>query len=72
MLNDVVRRVGILPSIENIDPREVFATFKYDKKLINDSLHWVLLEEVGKPLIFPHSRVPQSALMSSFREISRK
>jgi len=72
LLNDVVRRVGILPSLENIDPREVFATFKYDKKLINDSLHWVLLEEVGRPLIFPHSRVTQSALMSSFREISRK
>lgn len=72
LLYDVVHRVGKLPPIDKIDPREVFATFKYDKKLIDNSLHWVLLEKLGRPVIFPHAKVPQAALMSSFREITRK
>ena len=72
LLNDVVHRTGKLPSISHIDPREVFATFKYDKKLINDSLHWVLLKTVGEPVIFPHSQIPRSALMSAFKEAARK
>ena len=71
LLNDVVHRAGSLPPIGSIDPREVFATFKYDKKLINDSLHWILLEKVGKPVIYPHSDIPRSALMSAFKETAR-
>ena len=54
-----------------LDPRAVFETFKYDKKLINDSLQWVLLKGIGKPVIFPNSQVPHSALMSAFKDISR-
>jgi 3-dehydroquinate synthase len=72
LLYDVVHRAGPLPPIDNIDPRNVFASFKYDKKLINDSLHWILLEKVGKPVIVPHSQVPQNALMSAFKETARK
>lgn len=71
LLNDVVRRAGKLPPIDNIDPREIFATFKYDKKMINDSLHWILLERLGKPVIFPHSKIPQAALAAAFKEAAR-
>jgi 3-dehydroquinate synthase len=71
LLNDVVRRAGKLPAIDNIDPREIFATFKYDKKMINDSLQWILLEKMGKPVIFPHSKIPQAALAASLKEIAR-
>lgn len=70
LLNDVVHRAGILPPISNLDPRVVFETFKYDKKLINNSLQWILLESIGKPIIFPHSDIPQSALMSVFKDIA--
>ncbi len=71
LLNDVVHRAGILPPIDNIDPRIIFETFKYDKKLINNSLQWILLEEIGKPVIFPNADVPHSALMSAFKDITR-
>jgi 3-dehydroquinate synthase len=71
LLNDVVRRAGNLPSLGNIDPRQVFATFKFDKKLINNSLHWILLEKIGKPVIFPHSNIPQTALLSAFKTVAR-
>ncbi len=71
LLNDVVRRVGRLPTIDKIDPREIFATFKYDKKMINDSLHWILLRRIGKPVIFPHSEIPDAILTASFNEIAR-
>ena len=71
LLNDVVRRAGSLPVINNIDPRLIFETFKYDKKLINNSLQWVLLKGLGKPVIFPHSDIPHSVLMSAFKEITR-
>ena len=71
LLNDVVRRAGNLPSLGNIDPRQVFATFKFDKKLINNSLHWILLEKIGKPVIFPHSNIPQTALLSAFKAVAR-
>ncbi len=72
LLYDVVHRAGPLPPIGKIDPRDVFATFKYDKKLVNNTLHWILLEKIGKPVIVPHSRVPQTALMSAFKETTRK
>ncbi len=71
LLNDVVHRAGILPPIDNIDPRIIFETFKYDKKLINNSLQWILLEDIGKPVIFPNADVPHSALMSAFKDITR-
>ena len=70
LLNDVVHRAGKLPPIAHIDPREIFATFKYDKKMINDSLHWILLEKVGKPVIFPHAKIPPAAL-AAFRRRSQ-
>lgn len=71
LLNDVVRRAGKLPPINRIDPRDIFATFKYDKKLIDNSLHWVLLESIGKPVIFPHAEIPQAALVGTFKAVTR-
>ncbi|MEO7659765.1 MAG: 3-dehydroquinate synthase [Pyrinomonadaceae bacterium] len=71
LLNDVVHRAGTLPPISNIDPHLIFETFKYDKKFVNNSLQWILLEGLGKPVIVPHSDVPQSAFMSAFSSIAR-
>ncbi|MCC6328027.1 MAG: 3-dehydroquinate synthase [Acidobacteria bacterium] len=69
LLNDVVRRAGGLPAVDKIDPGEIFATLQYDKKMINDSLQWVLLERIGKPVIFPHAKIPRAALAASFKQI---
>lgn len=67
LLNDVLRRAGKLPSLNGIDSRQVFATFKFDKKLVNNSLNWILLKKIGEPVIFPHSMIPPPALMSAFK-----
>lgn len=67
LLNDVVRRTGNLPSIRHIDPQEVFESFKYDKKLVNDSLHWILLKGIGKPVIVPHNTIPKTAIMKTLK-----
>ena len=72
LLYDVVHRVGPLPPIDKIDPRNVFASFRYDKKLVNNSLHWILLEKIGRPVIVPHSQIPQIALMSAFKETAHR
>ena len=71
LLNDVVHRAGTLPPISNLDPRIIFETFKYDKKLVNNSLQWILLKDIGKPVIFTNADVPPSALMSAFKAIKR-
>jgi 3-dehydroquinate synthase len=51
LLNDVVHRAGNLPDLRGIDPIKVFEAFAFDKKQIGESLQWVLLEDIGKPLI---------------------
>ena len=71
LLNDVVHRAGTLPPISNLDPRIIFETFKYDKKLVNNSLQWILLEAIGNPIIFPNSDIPHSALRSAFKDVTR-
>lgn len=70
-LNDVLRRAGKLPPINGINPGKVFATFKFDKKLINNSLNWILLKKIGEPVIVPHSMIPRSALVSAFKTTAR-
>ena len=71
-LNDVVHRAGILPAISHIDPSKVFQAFRHDKKQIGDSLHWILLRGIGKPVIVPGSAIPQSAISSTFKTIVQK
>lgn len=71
LLNDVLRRAGKLPPIGNIDASQVFATFKFDKKLINNSLNWILLKKIGEPVIVPHSTIPRSMLASAFKTTAR-
>jgi 3-dehydroquinate synthase len=50
-LNDVVHQAGNLPDLSGIDSREIFEAFAFDKKQIGESLQWILLEDIGKPLV---------------------
>lgn len=72
LLKDVVQRAGVLPTLRGIDSARVIETFKYDKKLINDSLHWVLLKGIGKPVIVPNNDIPRSVLRAAIDEILDK
>lgn len=62
-LNDVVRRAGHLPSIRSVNPSRVVESFKYDKKVVQDSLQWVLLKGIGKPVIVPNTNIPHSDIV---------
>lgn len=51
LLNDVLDQVGKLPDTQNISIKKVFEAFAFDKKNIEESLQWILLEEIGNPKI---------------------
>ena len=69
LLNDVVRRAGVLPAISHIDPSEVIEAFTYDKKRIGESLNWILLRGIGDPVILPGTEVPTPAIRKTLRSI---
>jgi len=71
-LNDVVRRAGVLPAISHIDQSKVLESFRHDKKRIGNSLHWVLLHDIGKPVIVPDTGIPRSKIKSTLRSIFQK
>jgi 3-dehydroquinate synthase len=71
-LNDVVRRAGSLPPIIDIDQSKILASFKHDKKRIGNSLHWVLLRDIGKPVIVPDTEIPRSAVLSTLKSAFQK
>ncbi|MGI9055847.1 MAG: 3-dehydroquinate synthase [Pyrinomonadaceae bacterium] len=69
LLNDVVASVGTLPKLDNIKPEVLIENFAFDKKAIGDSLHWVLLEAIGKPKIIENKNIPQSAIKSTLNKM---
>jgi 3-dehydroquinate synthase len=72
LLNDVVARVGVLPKTGNIDLEKVFEAFKFDKKTVGSSLQWILLEDIGKPVIFSNTNIPEFAIQETLKKILRK
>ncbi|MDQ3374855.1 MAG: 3-dehydroquinate synthase, partial [Acidobacteriota bacterium] len=72
LLNDVVQRVGILPKLHGIDPERVLEAFNFDKKVVDDSLQWVLLEEIGAPIIRRNKEIPSPTLSKTLKEFLEK
>ncbi len=70
LLNDVVHRAGKLPPIRHLDTNLVFESLKYDKKIVGDSLQWVLLRGIGKPLIVPDTEIPQTEILAAYKNIN--
>ena len=68
-LNDVVRLTGVLPSTENIETEKVIKAFAFDKKNIDDSLQWVLLEAIGKPKILQGKNIPSRVVKNAIEKI---
>lgn len=71
LLYDVVHRAGALPSLANIDPKEVFEAFRYDKKNVSGELQMILLRGIGKPVILSDRDIPQSSLRKAFKSVMR-
>ena len=69
LLNDVVSLAGNLPSCQNIEVKQVVEAFQFDKKNVGESLQWILLEEIGKPLILSNANIPSSTIKNSINKI---
>lgn len=68
LLNDVVHRVGVLPPINHIDRDELLNAFRSDKKSSPSGINWVLLEDIGKPLILSEKDIGRTAISHTFRK----
>jgi 3-dehydroquinate synthetase len=66
-----VHRAGALPALANIDSREVFEAFRFDKKNLAGSLQMVLLKGIGKPVILTERDIPRSALQKVLKSFFR-
>lgn len=71
-LNDVVHRAGKLPDISNIDAKDIFEAFKFDKKSTGKTLQWVLLKGIGEPAIVPDTEISHSAKKKALESVMRK
>lgn len=65
LLNDVVLSLGHLPETKQIDVEKVMEAFIFDKKTIDQSLHWVLLKAIGQPTIVHGKTIPRSIIEKS-------
>ncbi len=69
LLNDVVHRTGKLPSVPDIDPREILNAFKTDKKAVAESVQWILLKGIGNPIVLSDKDIPQTVLRTALKKI---
>ena len=73
LLNDVVRTVGVLPGTGNISVDDVLDAIELDKKSGGGSVQWILLEDIGKPLIVSGQDIQPKPIRESIEHvISRK
>ncbi len=72
LLNDVLHRVGRLPSLADIDPNEVLEAFTFDKKSMSGELQMVLLKGIGKPVMVSANTIPRTTLLKTLKKLLRK
>ncbi len=65
----LVRRVGPLPPIRDLDPAKILELLPRDKKAIGGRIHWVIPERIGKVRIV--ADIPPAVVSAAFREIQR-
>jgi 3-dehydroquinate synthase len=66
-IDRLVRRIGPLPSIRDLDTAKVLRLLPQDKKAIGGKIRWVLPERIGKMRIV--ADVPDSKIAAALREI---
>lgn len=65
----LVRRVGPLPPIRDIEPAKVLGLLPRDKKAVAGRIHWVLPERLGKVKIT--AEVPASEVRATLRDVQK-
>jgi 3-dehydroquinate synthetase len=69
LLNDVLCRVGKLPDAQNINLEKVTEAFAFDKKTTGSSLQWILLKEIGKPVIVESKDIATSIVYETLEMV---
>lgn len=72
LLNDVVRRVGKLPTLAGVEFENVVRSFGLDKKNIGGYLQMVLLRGIGKPVIVQIGRTERRVVENTLKQFFRK
>jgi 3-dehydroquinate synthase len=65
----LVRRVGPLPRISDLDPKRTLGLLSRDKKAIGGRIQWVVPERIGRVRIV--SDVPQAVVAAAFRDVQQ-
>jgi 3-dehydroquinate synthase len=65
----LVRQVGPLPSIRDLDAKRLLPLLARDKKAIRGRIQWVVPERIGKVRVI--SGVPPALAASAFREVQQ-
>jgi 3-dehydroquinate synthase len=68
-LKDVVTRAGALPPLRNITSEEIHRATVFDKKNSAGVISWVLLREIGRPVIVGDDQIPTSLIKKAIRTI---
>jgi 3-dehydroquinate synthase len=68
-IEQLIRSVGRLPSVREIDPGKLLELLPRDKKTVGGRLHWVIPERIGKVRIV--TDVPRAMVRAAFREIQQ-
>ncbi|QQS32504.1 MAG: 3-dehydroquinate synthase [Acidobacteriota bacterium] len=72
LLNDVVHRVGPLPSLAGVEFENVIRAFGLDKKNIGGYLQMVLLRGIGKPIVVQIGRTERRVVENTLKHFFRK
>jgi 3-dehydroquinate synthase len=68
-LKDVVKQAGALPPLRNITSEEIHHATVFDKKNSGGVVSWVLLREIGQPVIVGDDKIPASLIKKAIRTI---
>jgi 3-dehydroquinate synthase len=66
-LAGLVRQVGPLPSIRDLQAEKILRLLPRDKKAVGGKINWVLPERIGKVRVTPD--VPETAVTAAFRDV---
>ena len=65
----LIQRVGVLPSIQDLDPARILKLLPHDKKAVGGKLHWVLPEGIGKVKIV--ADVPAATVARALLDVQK-
>ena len=66
----LLRRFDLPLRCPGVDPGRVAAAMALDKKVLGETIRWVLLEDVGRAVV--RSDVPQALVQSVLQDLSRQ